>query len=163
MKILDQHKFNIYFSPFSFEKQSEDDVLDYDFKLSFDHILNTFSDHYNYLMETERECYDFEDDYEDFYKNLHKLNFPNLNEVINIDKESCFLFLQEYLRPQFLDETLNGYPKDKKRYGFAVNSLHKMTLLDQGIRIEGSGFLVLPSVFKRLTYEESLKIIEELC
>jgi len=37
-----------------------------------------------------------------------------------------------------------------------------MTLLEDAIKIEGSGFLVPPSIFKMLSYEKSLEILEEL-
>jgi len=162
MKILDQHKFNVYYSRFSFEKGPEEDIIDYDFKLSFNHIQKSFSKHYNQLMAIERECYEFEDDLEDFYIALNELGFPDLSIILNKDRLLFFLFTQEYLRYEFLDSVCNGYPKDKTKYGFGLSSLKEMTLLDDGIRIEGSGILMLPLVFKKLSYEESLDIFKEL-
>lgn len=162
MKILDQHKFKLYFNLFGFGKNPENDIVDYDFKISFDHIETSFSKHYNQLMKSERSCFDFEDDYEDFYIALYKLNFPDLDEILNKNRRLFFLFVEEYLRTEFLDSVLHAYPFDRTKYGFLVNSLKKMTLLDDSIKIVGAGYLVKPSVFEKLSYERSLEVIESL-
>ena len=88
MIIFDPQKFGLHFSSRLFEKNPEKDVVDYDFHLSFEHILKSFSKHYNHVMVNERECYDEDDgeDYEDFYISLQKLKFPDLDAILKIDR-----------------------------------------------------------------------------
>jgi len=166
MKITNQNKFTLEFSPYAFEKDPERDVIDCDFEISFDHIIRSFSEMYDAHMVGER-MHDIteEEDYEDFYLALHELEYPNLVNLLPKYKSLFFPFMQEYFRIEFLEETLNGYPRDSAKYGFGLNSVQKMTLLDNSIRIEGSGFLIPPSAysnFKRLTLEESLDAIKTI-
>jgi len=166
MIISDQHKFELDFHPRSFEKDSARDIIGCDFEIRFDHIIRSFSEMYDAHMVGER-MHDIteEEDYEDFYLALQELEYPNLVNLLPKYKSLFFPFMQEYFRIEFLEETFCGYPRDSKKYGFLLNSVQKMTLLDNSIRIEGSGFLIPPSAysnFKRLTLEESLDAIKTI-
>jgi len=101
MKVLNQHKFKIYFNQRSFEKYPKKDIIDYDFNISINHIERSFSEFYNNQMVTERDCFDFEDDYEDFYIALHELNFPDLSEILDKNRHLFLLFTQEHLKYDF--------------------------------------------------------------
>jgi len=166
MIISDKDKFTLDFDPRSFEKNPDENIVRCDFEISFDHIVRSFSLVYNSFMVAER-MHDVteEEDFEDFYVALQDLNYPDLENLLPKYKSLFFPFMHEYFRIEFLEETLNAYPKDSTKYGFLLNSSKQMTLLENAIRVEGEGFLYPPSRysnFRRLSYEESIAVLETL-
>ncbi|NRD75039.1 hypothetical protein HQQ94_17815 [Shewanella sp. VB17] len=121
---------------------SEDESIRYSLYVSFESILERFSEYFNDFMEREADDPDPDEYLNGVYLRIKNAGFPELKKILDTDLELFCQLITEELSSEFLGYILKSDEKLEKKSIFVVQSLNSLKVNGQQVFCEGIGYQI---------------------